>query len=174
MSSDRAASTTESKRLYIVRHADAGDPSEWIGPDAERPLSSKGVKQAARLAAALVAAGTNVGSLRTSPARRCTETCAVIATALETTATIDENLADGPTAAHVAKLLARRGHDALLLVGHQPHLGNLVTELTGIASIPVEKGSMIRIDIAAPYSPGSGRLVAVVPPEHLRSPNSER
>ena len=136
MSSDRAASTTESKRLYIVRHADAGDPSEWIGPDAERPLSSKGVKQAARLAAALVAAGTNVGSLRTSPARRCTETCAVIAAALETTATIDDQLADGPTAAHVAKLLARRGHDALLLVGHPPHLGNLVTELTGIAPLP--------------------------------------
>ena len=173
MSSDSAAST-EMKRLYIVRHADAGDPAEWIGPDAERPLSSKGVKQAARLAAALVAAGTNVGSLRTSPARRCTETCAVIAAALETTATIDEHLADGPTAAYVAKLLARRGHEALLLVGHQPHLGNMISELTGIDTIPVEKGSMIRIDIAAPYTPGSGRLVALVPPAHLRAPKSER
>lgn len=157
-----------------MRHADAGDPAEWIGPDAERPLSSKGVKQAARLAAALVAAGTSVGALRTSPARRCTETCAVIAAALDTTATIDEQLADGPTAAHVAKLLARRGSDALLLVGHQPHLGNLVSELTGITTIPVEKGSMIRIDIAAPYSPGSGQLVALVPPAHLRAPKRER
>ena len=174
MSPERAASSIERKRLYLVRHADAGDPAEWIGPDAERPLSSKGVKQAARLAAALVAAGTSVGALRTSPARRCTETCAVIAAALETTATIDEQLADGPTAAHVAKLLARRGNDALLLVGHQPHLGNLIAELTGITTIPVEKGSMIRIDIAAPYSPGSGQLVALVPPAHLRAPKSER
>lgn len=174
MSPERAASSIERKRLYLVRHADAGDPAEWIGPDAERPLSSKGVKQAARLAAALVAAGTSVGALRTSPARRCTETCAVIAAALETTATIDEQLADGPTAAHVAKLLARRGSDALLLVGHQPHLGNLIAELTGITTIPVEKGSMIRIDIAAPYSPGSGQLVALVPPAHLRAPKSER
>lgn len=174
MSSNRAPSAREVKRLYIVRHADAGNPAEWIGPDAERPLSPKGVKQAARLAAALVAAGTNVGSLRTSPARRCTETCAVIAAALETTATIDEHLADGPTATHVAKLLSRRGLDALLLVGHQPHLGNLVTELTGIAGIPVEKGSMIRIDIAAPFTPGSGRLVALVPPATLRAPKSER
>ena len=174
MSPERAASSIERKRLYLVRHADAGDTAEWIGPDAERPLSSKGVKQAARLAAALVAAGTSVGALRTSPARRCTETCAVIAAALETTATIDEQLADGPTAAHVAKLLARRGSDALLLVGHQPHLGNLIAELTGITTIPVEKGSMIRIDIAAPYSPGSGQLVALVPPAHLRAPKSER
>ncbi|MFM9165413.1 MAG: SixA phosphatase family protein [Candidatus Limnocylindrus sp.] len=174
MSPERAASSIERKRLYLVRHADAGDPAEWIGPDAERPLSSKGVKQAARLAAALVAAGTSVGALRTSPARRCTETCAVIAAALETTATIDEQLADGPTAAHVAKLLARRGSDALLLVGHQPHLGNLIAELTGITTIPVEKGSMIRIDIAAPYSPGSGQLIALVPPAQLRAPKSER
>jgi phosphohistidine phosphatase SixA len=98
----------------------------------------------------------------------------VIAAALETTATIDEHLADGPTAAYVAKLLTRRGHDALLLVGHQPHLGNLVTELTGIDSIPVEKGSLIRIDIPAPYTPGTGRLVALVPPAHLRAPKSER
>lgn len=174
MSPERTASSDELKRLYLVRHADAGDPAEWIGPDAERPLSSKGVKQAARLAAALVAAGTNVGVLRTSPARRCTETCAVIAAALETTATIDEHLVDGPTAAYVAKLLARRGNDALLLVGHQPHLGKLIAELTGITSIPVEKGSMIRIDIAAPFTPGSGRLVALVPPAHLRAPKSER
>ncbi|NBW31081.1 MAG: hypothetical protein EBR48_00255 [bacterium] len=174
MSPDRTSSENETKRLYIVRHADAGDPAEWIGPDAERPLSSKGVKQAARLAAALVAAGTNVGTLRTSPSRRCTETCAVIAAALGTTATIDENLAEGPTATHVAKLLARRGNDALLLVGHQPHLGNLIAELTGISSIPVEKGSLIRIDIAAPYTPGSGRLIALVPPSIFRAPKSER
>jgi phosphohistidine phosphatase len=174
LSSASEKTASELKRLYIVRHADAGNPAEGIGPDAERPLSSKGVKQAARLAAALVAAGTNVGSLRTSPARRCTETCAVIAAALETTATIDEHLANGPTAAHIAKLLSRRGHDALLLVGHQPHLGNLIAELTGIAAIPVEKGSMIRIDIEAPYTPGSGRLIALVPPALLRAPKSER
>lgn len=174
MSADQASAEQGRKRLYLVRHADAGDPAEWIGPDAERPLSSKGVKQAARLAATLVAAGVNVGPLRTSPARRCTETCAVIAAALDTTATIDERLADGPTAAHVAKLLARRGDDALLLVGHQPHLGNLIAELTGIAAIPVEKGSMIRIDIEAPFTPGSGQITAILPPAVLRAPKSER
>ena len=174
MSSNSATPISQAKRVYIVRHAEAGNPAEWIGPDAERPLSSKGVKQAARLAATLVAAGTNVGSLRTSPARRCTETCAVIAAAMETTATIDEHLADGPTAAHVAKLLARKSTDALLLVGHQPNLGSLITELTGAAGVPVEKGSMIRIDIAAPFTPGSGRLVAILPPAILRSPKGER
>ncbi|NBO52102.1 MAG: hypothetical protein EBU83_01505 [bacterium] len=174
MSSRDATSQNETKRLYIVRHADAGDPSEWIGPDSERPLSTKGVKQAARLAAALVTAGTHIGSLRTSPARRCTETCAVIAAALETTATIDERLLDGAPVSHVTKLLGHRGQGSMLLVGHQPHLGALIAELTGISTIPVEKGSLIRIDIDAPFTPGSGRIVAVMPPAILRAPKGER
>lgn len=174
MTPDAASPSAEVKRLYLVRHADAGDPADWIGPDAERPLSSKGVRQAARLAAALVAAGTRFSALRTSPARRCTETCAVIAAALDATATIDEHLVDGPTASHVAKLLGRRGLDSLLLVGHQPHLGALVAELTGITALSVEKGSMIRIDIAAPFTPGSGQLAALLPPAVLRAPKRER
>ena len=60
------------------------------------------------------------------------------------------------------------------LMTTQAEIGNLIAELTGIDAIPVEKGSMIRIDIPAPYSPGSGRLVALVPPAHLRAPKSER
>ena len=69
-------------RLLLVRHADAGDPGAWLGPDAERPLSDKGVKQAARLAAALLAAKCSVDEILTSPARRCGETAAILAEAL--------------------------------------------------------------------------------------------
>ena len=34
---------------YLLRHADAGDPEAWDGPDAARPLSDKGETQAERL-----------------------------------------------------------------------------------------------------------------------------
>jgi 8-oxo-(d)GTP phosphatase len=36
--------------IYVVRHAHAGDPTQWEGPDQIRPLSQKGWKQAAALA----------------------------------------------------------------------------------------------------------------------------
>ena len=32
MSSERASLGSDLKRLYIVRHADAGNTAEWIGP----------------------------------------------------------------------------------------------------------------------------------------------
>jgi broad specificity phosphatase PhoE len=37
--------------VYVVRHAHAGDRVSWKGPDELRPLSQKGWKQAAALAA---------------------------------------------------------------------------------------------------------------------------
>ena len=39
--------------LLLVRHASAGNRSEWDGPDELRPLDAKGCRQAARLAEAL-------------------------------------------------------------------------------------------------------------------------
>ena len=32
----------EPLHLYLLRHADAGDPMAWSGDDADRPLSPKG------------------------------------------------------------------------------------------------------------------------------------
>jgi phosphohistidine phosphatase SixA len=37
MSGERPSPT----QLYLLRHADAGDPEAWTGDDAERPLSPK-------------------------------------------------------------------------------------------------------------------------------------
>ena len=34
--------------LHLLRHADAGDPNAWQGPDAIRPLSAKGRRQSKR------------------------------------------------------------------------------------------------------------------------------
>ena len=43
--------------LHLLRHAHAGDPGAWDGPDADRPLSDKGRAQADRLGAHLVSIG---------------------------------------------------------------------------------------------------------------------
>ena len=43
--------------LHLLRHADAGDPEAWTGPDAARPLSDKGRAQAERLGAFLAEHG---------------------------------------------------------------------------------------------------------------------
>ena len=160
--------------LYLVRHADAGDPSEWIGPDAERPLSGKGVKQVARLAATLLAAETRFDVIRHSPARRCVETATVLSAVLEVEATADDRLANGPTLSDLDRMFDRKGVHRLALVGHEPSLSKILVELTGVSGIAVEKGALIRIDLPNGPGAGAGRLVTIAPPSLLRAPKDER
>ncbi len=169
-----AEAQSAARTLYLVRHADAGDPSEWTGPDAERPLSGKGVKQAARLAATLLAAETRFDSIRHSPARRCAETATVLSAVLEVEATADDRLANGPTLSDLDRMFDRKGVNRLALVGHEPSLSRLVAELTGTSGIAVEKGALIRIDLPNGPGAGAGRLVTIAPPSLLRAPKDER
>ena len=172
MSASKAARTEQT--LYLIRHADAGDPSEWIGPDAERPLSGKGVKQAARLAATMLSAGTRLDVIRHSQARRCAETATVLSAVLEVDAVADERLIDGPPLAQLARMFDQKDASRLALVGHEPNLSRLLTELTGLSGIVVEKGALIRIDLPNGVSAGGGRLVTVAPPSLFRAPKEER
>ncbi len=56
----------------LVRHADAGSKQEWIGPDADRPLSTVGWRQAKGLVGLL--GDFPAARLLTSPALRCRQT----------------------------------------------------------------------------------------------------
>ena len=169
-----AEAQSAARTLYLVRHADAGDPAEWIGPDAERPLSGKGVKQVARLAATLLAAETRFDAIRHSPARRCVETATVLSAALEVETTTDDRLATGPTLSDLDRMFDRKGVHRLALVGHEPSLSKILVELTGVSGIAVEKGALIRIDLPNGVAAGAGRLISVAPPSLLRAPKDER
>jgi 8-oxo-dGTP diphosphatase len=63
----------------LVRHADAGSKHEWVGPDAERPLSPVGWRQANGLVGLL--GDFPAARLLTSPALRCRQTVAPLAAA---------------------------------------------------------------------------------------------
>jgi len=65
--------------MIMVRHADAGDRSAWVGDDRIRPLNKRGRKQAVDLVALLAAR--TVEEIHTSPALRCVETVEPLAAA---------------------------------------------------------------------------------------------
>jgi 8-oxo-dGTP diphosphatase len=79
--------------LYLVRHAPAGDRHEWEGPDVERPLSKKGRKVADALADAL--ASQPVTRVLSSPAVRCQQTIAPLATRLGLAVEVSSEFAEG-------------------------------------------------------------------------------
>jgi phosphohistidine phosphatase SixA len=65
--------------LLLVRHAWAGDPSEWEGDDRERPLDERGRRQAEALVEELE--GFELDRIVSSPYLRCVQTVEPLARA---------------------------------------------------------------------------------------------
>ena len=66
-------------RVYLIRHAHAGDRTRWTGPDELRPLSEKGWRQARGLVGLL--AGEPLDAIASSPSLRCVQTVQPLAEA---------------------------------------------------------------------------------------------
>ncbi|MBC7414480.1 MAG: phosphohistidine phosphatase SixA [Herminiimonas sp.] len=108
--------------LILWRHAEA----EAGEPDLDRVLTAKGHKQAARMAEWLDAALPNSCRILASPAARAVQT----AEALDRKFKVLPELAPGTS---VATILAAANwpdsRDPVLLVGHQPTLGQIAARL---------------------------------------------
>lgn len=81
------------RRIYLVRHAHAGDRSEWRGDDSRRPLSDKGRRQSEGIARLL--AGERVDRVVSSPSLRCVQTLEPLARARSLGVEEDEALLEG-------------------------------------------------------------------------------
>jgi len=125
--------------LILWRHAEAEDAPEG-GNDLERALTSRGEKQAARVAAWLDRVLPDATRVLSSPARRCEQT----ALALGRKYKLREEIQPG---AGVQEILAAaqwpNARQPMLLVGHQPGLGQTIAHLMGLQqdSCPIRKGA---------------------------------
>ena len=157
-----------SRRVHLLRHADAGDPMAWTADDALRPLSAKGRRQAERLARHLVAIGFQTDSLISSPKLRARETAEIVADALELTVRVDERLGGGLSLAALEEILRDAGGPQRpVLVGHDPDFSDLAAELAGAAELALKKGALVRIDVDGELSGGAGRARWLLPPDSL-------
>ena len=156
-------------QLHFLRHADAGDPAAWTRPDAERPLSGKGEKQADRLGRFLAAVDFEPDVFLTSPKVRAAQTAGRVAEAIGVKVKVDARLAVGVDLAAVEAVLHAAGDPARpVLVGHDPDFSELVGELIGTPGFEIKKGAIARVDVELPLRPGAGRLAWLVPPELLK------
>jgi len=156
-------------RLHLLRHADAGDPDTWDGPDDARPLSPKGQRQAERLGALLAASGFEPDAILTSPKVRARETADLLAEALRRPVRVDPRLGGALDLATMEAILADAGDPVRpVLVGHDPEFSELAGELLAIPGLTIRKGALARIDAERPLEPGGGILRWLVPPDLLR------
>ena len=160
---------SDTVELYLLRHADAGDPEAWRGPDADRPLSSKGEKQSERLGSFLLGIGFQPDVIISSPKLRAMQTAERVGDRLGVEVTADRVLAGGVGVDEVERLLAEAGNPRrVVLVGHDPDFSSLLATLCDCEGATMKKGALARIDARRPLAPGSGELRWLVPPDLLK------
>jgi phosphohistidine phosphatase len=124
--------------LWLLRHGDAAKGS----PDAERPLTEKGERQARDLGRALARLGVNLDACLTSPKVRAAETARLACQPLGIEPQHEPKLAGGP---FDAEALAAGLGDNVLLVGHDPDFSMAVHALTG-AQVRMKKGGLAGVE----------------------------
>ncbi len=143
--------------FYLLRHAEAENDAP---SDAARELTPKGLEQARTVAAFCERKGVRPALILTSPYRRTVQTADAVAEALkiEGGPQTEQFLASGmdPESA-LAGLHAFGWAQSLMVVGHQPDLGELATTLLGLSdagALPVSKATLIclRVERLAPYA----------------------
>jgi phosphohistidine phosphatase len=126
--------------LILWRHADAEDAAPGK-PDADRPLTSKGEKQAERMAAWLGGRLDKKAIVMASPAQRAQQTARALARGITTRPELDTG-ADPRSVLRAAGWPQAGG--MVVVVGHQPTLGQAAAlAVTGeIAGWSLRKGAI--------------------------------
>jgi phosphohistidine phosphatase len=149
------------KELWLLRHGDA-EPGEDID-DAERRLTERGVREARDAGAALAALGLRFVAALTSPRARARDSARLACGPLGL-----EPVEHGPLSQAFdseAALTVMAGHEdgaAVLMVGHEPDLSQVVHDLTG-GRIDLKKGGVAAVRLEGARS----ELIALLRPREL-------
>lgn len=127
------------KTLYLVRHAKA--TREEGRPDAERPLSERGRRDARKMGKRLARRKTQPDLIVSSPARRALTTARIIGRRIGYSAkdiAVEGRLYPGRMAQLLVVIRGLRGRvNCVMLFGHNPGLLNLASHLSPtIARLP--------------------------------------
>jgi phosphohistidine phosphatase len=147
--------------LLLWRHAEAEDESG--NGDLARKLTSRGKKQAERVAAWLTAVLPNEAEVLVSPAVRARQTARALGREM---VTLNE-LAPGATAKAILKAANwPEGPEWVLVVGHQPSLGLVAAELLGASEcFSLRKGGLMWFEARKRNSEIQVVLRAVIGPD---------
>jgi phosphohistidine phosphatase len=155
-------------RLYLLRHGIAEDRRPDL-PDAARRLTPEGIAKMIEEAKRFAAIGLKPDAILTSPLPRASETARIVAESLAGQVREDDRLTCGCSFGEMQSIVRECGQAAeIMLVGHEPDLSMIASDLVGGANIDLKKGGLIRIDIDSP-DPGQGILKWLLAPATLLS-----
>ena len=158
--------------IYLIRHAIAEERENWHQSDDLRPLTERGEKKMQRAARALRAMEAEFTHLYSSPLTRAMQTADIVrkASKLELIHQTDALTPEAPAQAILPVLNNLPANAVVGLVGHEPHLGHLLSFLLSgqPASFAVfKKGGMACLESEVPVQAGRAILRWLLEPAQL-------
>jgi phosphohistidine phosphatase len=162
-------------RLYLLRHAIAHERDRARWPrDSLRPLTAAGERRFRKAAHGLAQSLPRSAVILTSPYVRARQTAELLASVARLKS--PENcaaLAADESVSKVFAALANLGDEDLLLVGHEPGLGKLLSSaLAGDEArfaVEFKKGGAACVEFRGRALPGRAKLLWMLPPRVLRA-----
>jgi len=162
-------------QLYLIRHGEAAPRSlASMQSDAERPLTDAGADQMRKSARALRRIGVEFDEVLTSPLRRAFETAQIVCEVLKCPERLRNcpELAPGCSLEVLTPVLrSRKSAGAVALVGHNPDVEELASDLIGggpECGITFKKGGVCRIDVGTLTPRPAGTLIWHLTPKLLQ------
>jgi phosphohistidine phosphatase len=150
--------------LLVVRHARAEDRETFATTgkaDSERPLTAKGMRKMKEAARGLRTLVPSIDLLVSSPLRRAVETARIIGNAYGGIRTIErDELAPEAPPLQLIDWLAAQRRQTICVVGHEPHLSDLLSTVLADRSkqpAKLKKGSatLVRFEESSAASAGT-------------------
>jgi len=161
--------------VFILRHGEAGTRVSMPSRDSERSLTEAGKKEMEKVAESLFGLGVEFDRIITSPLKRAMETAEIVAKAYDSKSpkleTWEELLPEGSKQALLQRLSKLRQDSDSLLVGHEPYLSTLISEIivgNPRGRILLKKGGLAKVQITAFSPKATGELRWLLTPRHLK------
>ncbi|MGI0028513.1 MAG: phosphohistidine phosphatase SixA [Nitrososphaera sp.] len=161
--------------LFVLRHGEAGKRLLPGGKDSERPLTMAGKEEIAEIAKALFRLDVNFDFVATSPLKRSLQTAEIVAKQLKVKKGNFEEWTElkpeGSRQELYRKLAQFKPESSVLVVGHEPYLSAMISELvfaSSAANIVLKKGGFAKIGLTSLQPKAKGELRWLLTPKHLR------
>ena len=164
----------------LMRHGIAVERDEWEGADTDRPLTERGAKRVAQVAAGLNRLGVQPTHVLSSSLIRAIETAEIVHRSLRVRSAVqivEELLPDAPPDRLLSILHDIHPESCVLCIGHEPQLGMAASVMLSgraTASFPMKKAGACLIELPLPAKPGRGVLRWWLTPDLLREIGKKR
>lgn len=162
--------------LYLLRHGKAQEHTQNITSDSKRQLTQAGTKELECIAKAMKLLNIRVDEIISSPLIRAKQTADItmqyVKSKKKSVIIWNELKPEIDTVKIIKKLIKLKPSSSILLVGHEPHLTNLITSIISDNSqavdISLKKGGLVHMRCNVVKSNLSGSLRSLLTPKQFK------